>query len=151
MIFIPVSIGELIDKYTILELKKIYCKSKYQTQNIQNELDLLKKKLESINIDNLDVLYTKLYTTNHKLWTIEDDIRKLENNEQYNDDYIICAHCVIVFNDLRSKIKKEINTNYNSEIHEEKVYDNYNSELRDKSLKNKFRLYLEKLSNISYI
>ena len=148
MILIPVSIGELIDINTILKLKKKYCKNNSQIQNILHEIEMLKEKIESINMPNFDIVYNKLYNVNHKLWTIEDDIRKLEGKQQYNDDYIICAHCVIFFNDMRSKIKKEINTKYNSEICEEKIYDHYNIEIKNKSLYKKLHLYLEKLNNL---
>lgn len=148
MIEVPVSIGELIDKYTILNIKEKYCEDSNKMKNILHEKVILKERIEKIKISDFDLLFNRLYNVNHKLWTIEDDIRKLEENQDFGDNFIICAHCVIVFNDMRSKIKKEINVKCNSDIHEEKLYDKYNSEIKNKSLYKKLHLYLEKLNNI---
>lgn len=148
MIEVPVSIGELIDKYTILKLKEKYCKDNNKMKNILHEKIILKERIEKIKILDFDTLHNRLYNVNHKLWTIEEDIRKLEEKQDFGSDFIICAHCVIVFNDMRSKIKKEINVKCNSDIHEEKLYDKYNSEIKNKSLLSTLNLYLQKLDKL---
>ena len=123
-ILAPISIGELIDKITILEIKQIYMTG-IKLKNINKEMKLLKnilqdKKLE-INID----LIKNLKKVNKKLWEIEDNIRIKESNQEFDEEFIKLARSVYIENDKRASIKKEINQKYNSDLVEEKSYKNY--------------------------
>jgi len=123
-ILAPISLGDLIDKITILEIKKIHMTGIKQ-KNIKKELKLLKnilqdKKLE-IDID----LINKLREVNKNLWTIEDNIRIKESDQEFDKEFIELARSVYKENDKRASIKKEINQKYNSELVEEKSYSNY--------------------------
>ena len=119
--YIPVSIGELIDKITILEIKRIHLSGKKQ-KNVERELEYLTNVYaeNSLNVDN--ELISDLKSVNMKLWNIEDGIRLKEAQSQFDDDFICLARSVYIENDKRSDLKKEINNIYNSEIVEEKSY-----------------------------
>ena len=123
-IHVPVSLGELIDKITILEIKKKHMKGKQQ-QNVEKELESLKLVLKSKNLDININLVDKLKTINNNLWEIEDQIRLKENKQEFNQDFIELARSVYKQNDQRSYIKREINKQYNSDLIEEKSYKNY--------------------------
>ncbi|WP_269608933.1 DUF6165 family protein [Prochlorococcus marinus] len=123
-ILVPVSIGELIDKITILEIKKAHMTG-IKLKNVEKELELLKcilddKKLE-INID----LVHRLKTINNSLWEIEDKIRIKESKKEFDNDFIQLARSVYQENDIRAAIKQEINYKYNSNLVEEKLYNEY--------------------------
>ena len=120
----PVSLGELIDKITILEIKKINMTG-IKLKNIDKELKLLKFILKDQNLE-LDInLINNLKEINKELWEIEDEIRIKERNKEFDEDFIQLARSVYKKNDRRSDIKKEINQKYNSELVEEKSYNNY--------------------------
>ena len=123
-ILAPISIGELIDKITILEIKIIHM-AEIKQKNVKKELELLKfiLKDKSIEIDQ-DLIY-KLKEVNNNLWIIEDNIRIKESNQEFDNEFIQLARSVYKENDKRSSIKKEINQKYNSEIIEEKSYNKY--------------------------
>lgn len=131
LIQIPVSVGELFDKISILEIKNLNIKNPEQLKNIRIELDaLLKIQKESFNSlpDKLEDLYAELKTANTDLWEVEDQLRFMEKNKQYNtykDEFISLARDVYLLNDLRSRIKKEINIFVGSTIIEEKSYQEY--------------------------
>ena len=119
--YIPVSIGELIDKITILEIKLINMSGK-KLKNVERELEYLNQVYveNSLNVDH--ELVNDLKSINMKLWDIEDRIRLKEAQSQFDDDFIGLARSVYIENDKRSSLKKEINSVYNSEIIEEKSY-----------------------------
>ena len=121
---VPVSLGELIDKITILEIKKQHMKGKQQ-QNVEKELESLKLVLKSKNLDININLVDKLKTINNNLWEIEDQIRFKESKQEFNQEFIELARSVYKQNDQRSFIKREINKQYNSDLTEEKSYKNY--------------------------
>ena len=123
-IHVPVSLGELIDKITILEIKKQHMKGKQQ-QNVEKELESLKLVLKSKNLDININLVDKLKTINNNLWEIEDQIRFKESKQEFNQEFIELARSVYKQNDQRSFIKREINKQYNSDLIEEKSYKNY--------------------------
>tara|TARA_B100001029_G_C14674788_1_gene241452 strand:+ start:105 stop:506 length:402 start_codon:yes stop_codon:yes gene_type:complete len=123
-IHVPVSLGELIDKITILEIKKKHMKGKQQ-QNVEKELESLKLVLKSKNLDININLVDKLKTINNNLWEIEDQIRLKESKQEFNQEFIELARSVYKQNDQRSFIKREINKQYNSDLTEEKSYKNY--------------------------
>ena len=124
---IPVSFGELIDKLTILEIKKSKITNNKKLKNVQLEFELLNKKYQTILNDTkeLQVFYDALLKVNSKLWEIEDKIRILENNKEFNEEFIDLARSVYKSNDERFAIKNEINKTFDSEIQEQKEYENY--------------------------
>ena len=123
-IFAPVSLGELIDKITILEIKQIYMTG-IKLKNVDKELKILKKILQDKNLE-IDIdLINNLKGVNNNLWVIEDNIRIKESNQEFDKEFIQLARSVYKENDKRASIKKEINQKYNSELVEEKSYNNY--------------------------
>ena len=125
MIKIPVSIGELADKITILKIKLKYLTGQRKA-NVKNEYDFLIDELRSSSITIRDDLMEDLQITNQMLWDVEDKIRVKELNLDFKDDFIELARSVYKLNDRRSDIKKKINKKYNSIIFEEKIYETYN-------------------------
>ena len=120
----PISIGELIDKITILEIKKIKLQNS-KLENVLKELSFLRKLMEKHQIEITDDLYTQLKEINLTLWNIEDQIRIKEKNKEFDNIFIELARSVYFANDKRSEIKKRINRLSNSEITEEKSYAEY--------------------------
>ena len=123
-ILAPISIGELIDKITILEIKQKYMTG-IKLKNINKEMKLLKNILQDKNLEiNIDLI-KNLKKVNKKLWEIEDNIRIKESNQEFDEEFIKLARSVYIENDKRASIKKEINQMYNSDLVEEKSYKNY--------------------------
>ena len=123
-ILAPISIGELIDKITILEIKQKYMTG-IKLKNINKEIKLLKNILQEQNLE-IDIdLIKNLKKINKKLWEIEDNIRIKESNQEFDEEFIKLARSVYIENDKRASIKKEINQKYNSDLVEEKSYKNY--------------------------
>ena len=123
-ILAPISIGELIDKITILEIKQIYMTG-IKLKNINKELKLLKNILQDKNLEINIELIKNLKKINKKLWEIEDNIRIKESNQEFDEEFIQLARSVYIENDTRASIKKEIDQKYNSELVEEKSYKKY--------------------------
>ena len=122
-ILAPISIGELIDKITILEIKQIYMTG-IKLKNINKEMKLLKNILQDKNLEiNIDLI-KNLKKINKKLWEIEDNIRIKESKQEFDEEFIKLARSVYIENDKRASIKKEINQKYNSDLVEEKSYKN---------------------------
>ena len=126
-IIIEVSVGELLDKISILEIKKEKIKDTGKLKFINNEYsifkDQLKKNVESD--EKLNQMYQSLKDLNFKLWEIEDDKRKCEKNKDFGERFIQLSRDVHFLNDNRAKIKLEINNYSGSEIKEIKEYTNY--------------------------
>ena len=123
-ILAPVSLGELIDKITILEIKS--CKfSGDQLSNVLQEIRSLNRILEQLPVAINTDLIEKLRKINSSLWDIEDQIREHERTRNFNSDFINLARLVYQTNDLRSSIKREINITHGSSIIEEKSYSSY--------------------------
>ena len=120
----PISIGELVDKITILEIKKNKFKNS-KLENVLKELSFLRKLIEKHQIEITDNLFTQLKEINLKLWNIEDQIRIKEKNKEFDNIFIELARSVYFKNDKRAEIKKRINQLSNSEITEEKSYAEY--------------------------
>ena len=130
---IEVSNGEIIDKYTILEIKLSEIKDAKKLVNIQNEYDTLTPDVESIyaavnDKNHLKKLQNDLLEINKKLWKIEDDIRECERAKDFGQTFIDLARAVYYTNDDRSDVKKEINVFSGSDLVEEKSYEDYKSE-----------------------
>lgn len=114
---IPISVGELLDKITILQIKSFVSDNEY----VHNELKYLKTILNTLTFPTSEYLL-HLREINEKLWKIEDKIRKKEKLQEFDDEFIELARSVYLTNDLRSKIKKDINEKSNSSYREIKIY-----------------------------
>ena len=121
IIYAPVSIGELVDKITILEIKKDFLKGN-KSNNVKYELDNLREILNQCNFIVDKQFFIKLKNINKKLWEIEDLLRIKEIKQTFDKDFIDLARSVYKENDLRFLVKQEINTKYGSKIIEEKGY-----------------------------
>jgi len=124
---IPVSLGELLDKISILEIKNKKILDDTKLVNIKKELSGLREVLESLNINLSEIndLYEELYNINLTLWDIEDSIRILEKNENFDQEFIDFARKVYITNDKRFEVKNKINKTFNSKYVEEKSYEDY--------------------------
>jgi hypothetical protein len=118
--YIPISIGELCDKFSILQIKSENVTDAEKLIEINKEISYLKPYIEKLDISFED--YNKIKEVNEKLWKIEDDIRKKEENKEFDNEFIELARSVYITNDERAKIKYEINIKLNSEIKEIKSY-----------------------------
>ena len=122
----PVSLGELVDKISILHIKNIKIKDEEKLILIRTELDLLNKTLhDHINIEDIQKHLDLLIEINSKLWVIEDDIRDCERNKNFDQKFIDLARSVYFTNDKRSKVKLDINKKFGSKIIEVKSYESY--------------------------
>jgi len=124
---VPISPGELVDKITILEIKKEFIKNDNKLKNINHEYDLLMQiyTTQISKTDGISELKNKLKEINLELWKIEDDIRDCEREKSFSDTFIELARSVYFTNDRRSKVKLEINLLLNSNLVEEKSYKDY--------------------------
>lgn len=124
----PISIGELIDKITILEIKNLKISDEQKLINIRIELEFLNDKLNNLNVlKDVNTFEDKkeLFAINSKLWEIEDSIREKENQKLFDSEFIELARSVYITNDERFRVKNTINIRYNSLIKEEKSYKGY--------------------------
>lgn len=117
----PVSVGELIDKITILEIKQANIIDQKKLENVNTELAMLRSVVEDLGV-NCSQAQKELKTVNLRLWKIEDDIRAKEAAKQFDDDFIELARSVYITNDIRAKIKRQINDLVGSDLVEEKCY-----------------------------
>ena len=120
---VEVSIGEFLDKISILAIKLDKVEDKDKLKNIQKEFISLTSQVSSSMY--LDKLYMRLCQVNQKLWNVEDKLRDHERLNNFNEDFINLARSVYKLNDERARIKKEVNVKYGSEIIEEKSYQEY--------------------------
>ena len=124
---VPISPGELVDKITILEIKKEFIDDIKKQKNINHEYNLL-MQIYNDNVSQtggVESLKSDLKKINLSLWKIEDDIRDCERDKIFNDAFVELARSVYFTNDKRSKIKLEINLLLNSSLVEEKSYKDY--------------------------
>ena len=126
-ILVEVSVGELLDKISILEIKKEKIKDEKNLKFINDEYKILKDESnQNIKSDEkLEKLFQSLKEINSKLWIIEDDKRLCEKNSDFGEKFIKLSRDVHFFNDNRAKIKLEINNHTGSKIKEIKEYTNY--------------------------
>lgn len=120
-ILAPISVGELLDKISILEIKQSFAQDPTKLANIKTELEELTALRPALD-DLLEDLYQQLKTVNQELWHIEDYKRNCERNQYFGDGFIDAARQVYLKNDRRAEIKKKINLATNSHIIEEKIY-----------------------------
>ena len=122
----PVSLGELVDKISILYIKSIKIKDSEKLRLVKEELSLLEQTLNDyIKSDEIKIFLDSLIDINTKLWVIEDDIRDCERDKKFDQKFIDLARSVYFTNDKRSEIKLEINKAFGSKIIEVKSYEKY--------------------------
>ena len=124
---VPVSVGEVLDKITILQIKLAHISDAAKRANIQNELDALLPLVagDAFATDQMQGLMAELKSVNEALWDIEDDIREKEAAKSFDAEFIRLARAVYVTNDKRAEIKKQINLATGSALVEEKSYESY--------------------------
>jgi hypothetical protein len=124
-LMVPVSLGELTDKITILKIKRARIKNAESLKNVEHEYGLLLQLWASVAPDDRELcdLRDALQAVNETLWQIEDDIRGHEKRGDFGAGFIELARAVYGNNDRRSAIKRQINQRFNSAIIEEKSYD----------------------------
>ena len=121
---IEVSIGEIVDKLSILQIKTSFIKDVEKLNNVKKEYDYLYDIVfNEMKIEQSD--FFDMVSINQKLWKIEDDIRDKERDKTFDDDFIQLARSVYFTNDERAEIKKKINLKYGSLFVEEKSYSDY--------------------------
>jgi hypothetical protein len=126
-ILAPISVGELIDKITILRIKRERIHAAAARANIERELERLVEIRAGASLDlaDLAVLEEELFQVNGRLWDVEDELRALERTGDFGKRFIELARSVYRFNDQRSMLKRRINTVTGSAIVEEKSYQAY--------------------------
>ncbi|MCH1515902.1 MAG: DUF6165 family protein [Alphaproteobacteria bacterium] len=124
---IPVSVGEIMDKITILEIKSERIAAAEKVANVITELDTLRPLVthDVLNTPTIKALVAELKDINEALWDIEDDIREKEYAQDFGNAFIVLARAVYVTNDKRAEVKKQINLATGSTLVEEKSYEDY--------------------------
>ena len=122
----PVSLGELVDKISILIVKQRNITDQKKLNQVNKELNFLNETLNKhVTKDEINSYMNDLIDINSKLWVIEDDIRDCEKNKQFDEKFIELARNVYFTNDKRANLKLEINKNFGSELVEVKSYEKY--------------------------
>ena len=116
-ITIPISVGELLDKISILQIKSQHTDNIYVTKELDSLIEIA-KEFKVFDFEYFD----KLLEVNQKLWKIEDELRVLEKSQDFGDAFVNLARSVYITNDKRASIKKEINQRYNSTYREIKIH-----------------------------
>ncbi len=122
---IEISVGELVDKVTILSIKLRKIKSADKLVNVRKEYQILHESMKAVSITTDSEEFKDLLSVNLTLWDIEDKIRLKEASKQFDDEFIQLARSVYIQNDRRFELKKQINLSYDSELIEEKEYVDY--------------------------
>jgi hypothetical protein len=125
-----ISNGELVDKVTILHIKREKVDDAAKLANIEKEYELLRAAMNSINITVASPEFVRLLEVNLRLWDIEDRIRRKEARQEFDDEFVQLARSVYFENDQRADIKKEINLKSGSDLMEEKQYVDYQATTR---------------------
>ena len=126
-ILVPVSFGELLDKIAILQIKSERMTDAAKLANVRNELTALETTWEAhpASRQDIDALRADLKAVNERLWVIEDDIRLQEKAQAFDAEFIRLARAVYFENDIRARVKKDINLALGSAYVEEKSYQDY--------------------------
>jgi len=124
MVNTPVSYGELVDKITILMIKKIKISDELKLKKVQTELDFLTDIEKTITID-IESIKQELFETNSKLWDVEDILRDFERDNSFGESFVDNARSVYKLNDHRFRLKDKINQLTGSNIQEVKSYKEY--------------------------
>lgn len=120
-----VSLGELVDKISILLIKEKMIKDEIKLKHIQNEKNVLENILSQLKLNNIEYHLNRMMEVNMLLWKIEDDIREKERNKEFDEEFIELARSVYITNDERFKRKNDINIQYASKFVEVKSYKEY--------------------------
>jgi Family of unknown function (DUF6165) len=132
MISIPVSVGELIDKLSILQVKKNNIKDNKKLSEVEKEFNVLNDfSKEFFQNKEIDEIYKSLIEVNSKLWDVEDKLRIFEKNQKFDQEFIELARLVYYTNDERFSLKNKINQMTNSELKEQKSYEDYKTQNSD--------------------
>ena len=122
----PISLGELVDKISILIIKKKNITEETKLDHVKKELDFLQKTLMNyVQQEEINNYLDNLININSKLWNIEDDIRECERKKLFDQTFIDLARSVYFTNDERAKVKNDINKTFGSELVEVKSYEEY--------------------------
>ena len=122
----PISLGELVDKISILIIKQKNITDETKLDHVKKELDVLQKTLMNyVQQEEINNYLENLININSKLWNIEDDIRECERKKMFDQTFIDLARSVYFTNDERAKVKNDINKTFGSELVEVKSYEEY--------------------------
>ena len=122
----PISLGELVDKISILMVKQKNIKNSNKLDQVNKELNYLQATLDNhVTKNEIDVFLNSLIDINSRLWVIEDEIRECERKKQFDQKFIDLARSVYFTNDKRANIKLDINNKFGSELVEVKSYEEY--------------------------
>ena len=122
----PISLGELVDKISILIIKQKNITDENKLDHVKKELDFLQKTLMNyVQQEEINNYLENLININSKLWNIEDDIRECERKKLFDQSFIDLARSVYFTNDERAKVKNDINKTFGSELVEVKSYEKY--------------------------
>ena len=122
----PISLGELVDKISILIIKQKNITDETKLDHVKKELDFLQKTLMNyVQQEEINTYLENLININSKLWNIEDDIRECERKKMFDQTFIDLARSVYFTNDERAKVKNDINIAFGSELVEVKSYEEY--------------------------
>ena len=122
----PISLGELVDKISILIIKEKNITDETKLDHVKKELDFLQKTLMNyVQQEEINNYLENLININSKLWDIEDDIRECERKKLFDQTFIDLARSVYFTNDERAKVKNDINKTFGSELVEVKSYEEY--------------------------
>ena len=124
---VPVSVGELLDKISILQIKAANIADAVKLRNVERERSALQREADALSLDaaKAEDWDRRLREVNGELWEIEDKIRICESQQNFGDEFVVLARAVYKTNDLRAAIKREINEATGSELLEEKSYEEY--------------------------
>ena len=120
-----ISLGELVDKISILKIKEKNIKDEAKLIDVKTELSLLLKELDELHLDGIDEHLDALIKVNEKLWNIEDEIRLKERSSEFDEGFIQLSRSVYLTNDHRFELKNKINNKYGSSVKEVKSYQDY--------------------------
>jgi hypothetical protein len=124
-LLVPVSVGELLDKVTILRIKQKRIQDPHKLNNVQKELNALLSVCHDAALSLESPILAELESTNERLWDIEDDIRECERQKNFDENFIALARAVYITNDRRFALKSALNNAYGSQLREEKSYQDY--------------------------
>ena len=123
IVHVPVSVGELVDKITILRIKLAHARTDTQTHNLRTELNKLDEILDQLALPvDVTAHTSQLHSVNQELWAIEDAKRQHERQQLFDSAFVELARAVYIKNDQRAAIKQQINQITHSDIVEEKIY-----------------------------
>jgi hypothetical protein len=122
---VSISLGELVDKISILMIKETNITDPLKLELVKGELQILKKELDELQLKGIGDHLSNLVKVNSELWSIEDDIRVLEKEKSFSKAFVDLARSVYITNDKRFELKNAINESYGSQIKEVKSYEDY--------------------------